>query len=140
MRGCTYVLLIRERLYLCPFKDIWFSLEIMKYFWFSISVVTEFSEKAICRSSRPAVLCKKGVLKNFVKFTGKHLCRSAFLNTVANLTPATLLKKILRHRFFLVNFTWYFNYPKYFFKRETLYTIWNGSKNSWKVFWMVLFL
>ena len=28
------------------------------------------------RSSRPEVFCKKGVLKNFPKFTGKHLCQS----------------------------------------------------------------
>ena len=28
------------------------------------------------RSSRPEVFIKKGVLKNFAKFTGKHLCRS----------------------------------------------------------------
>ena len=26
------------------------------------------------RSSRPEVVCKKGVLKNFAKFTGKHMC------------------------------------------------------------------
>ena len=26
------------------------------------------------RSSRPEVFCKKGVLKNLAKFTGKHLC------------------------------------------------------------------
>ena len=29
-------------------------------------------------SSRPYVFCKKGVLKNFIKFTGKHLCQSLF--------------------------------------------------------------
>ena len=44
------------------------------------------------RSSRP-VFCKKGVLKNFAKFSGKHLCHSLFLNKVACLRPATLLKK-----------------------------------------------
>ena len=26
------------------------------------------------RSSRPKVFCKKGVFRNFAKFTGKHLC------------------------------------------------------------------
>ena len=26
------------------------------------------------RGSRPEVFCKKGVLRNFAKFTGKHLC------------------------------------------------------------------
>ena len=31
------------------------------------------------RSSRPEVLCEKGVLRNFTKFTGKHLRQSLFL-------------------------------------------------------------
>ena len=34
----------------------------------------------ICRSSRPKVFRKKGVLRNFTKFTGKHLCQSLFFN------------------------------------------------------------
>ena len=38
---------------------------------------------------------KKGVLKNFSKFTGKHMCQSLFFNRVACLSPATLLKKSL---------------------------------------------
>ena len=29
--------------------------------------------------SRPEVFCKKGVPRNFTKFTGKHLCQSLFL-------------------------------------------------------------
>ena len=37
------------------------------------------------RSSRPEVFCKKGVLRNFVKLTGKHLCQSLFFNKVAGL-------------------------------------------------------
>ena len=32
------------------------------------------------RSSRPELFCKKGVLRNFAKFTGKHLCQSLFFN------------------------------------------------------------
>ena len=36
----------------------------------------------MARSSRPEVLCKKGVLRNFTKFTGKHLYRSLFFNKV----------------------------------------------------------
>ena len=31
----------------------------------------------------PEVFCKKGVLRNFAKFTGKHLCQSLFFNKVA---------------------------------------------------------
>ena len=56
------------------------------------------------RSSRPEVFYKKGVLRNFVNFTGKHLCQSLFFNKVAGLRPATLLKNRLWHRCFPVNF------------------------------------
>ena len=45
------------------------------------------------RSSRPEMFCKKGVLRNFAKFTGKHLCQSLFLNKVVGLRPV-LLKKL----------------------------------------------
>ena len=34
------------------------------------------------RSSLPEVFCKKGILRNFTKFTGKHLCQSIFFNKV----------------------------------------------------------
>ena len=47
---------------------------------------------------------RKGVLRNFAKFTGKHLCQSLFFNKVAGLRPVALLKKRLWHRCFLVNF------------------------------------
>ena len=40
------------------------------------------------RSSRPEVFCKKDVLRNFAKFTGKHLCQSLFYIKVASLRPA----------------------------------------------------
>ena len=35
------------------------------------------------RSSRPEVFCKKGVLRNFTKSTGKHPRQSLFFNEVA---------------------------------------------------------
>ena len=35
------------------------------------------------RSSRPEVICKKGVLRNFAEFIGKHLCQSLFFNKIA---------------------------------------------------------
>ena len=48
---------------------------------------------------------KMDVLKNFGKFTGKHMCqRPLFYSKVAVLRPATLLKKRLWHRCFPVNF------------------------------------
>ena len=47
---------------------------------------------------------KKGVLKNFAKFTGKQLCQSLFFNKVAGLRPPTLFKKRLWHWWFLDTF------------------------------------
>ena len=34
----------------------------------------------IWQKQPPKVFCKKDVLKNFAKFTGKHLCQSLFFN------------------------------------------------------------
>ena len=62
-------------------------------------------------SSRPDVFCKKGVLRNFTKFTGKQLCQSLFFNKVAGLRPATLLKKRLWHSCFPVNFVKFLRTP-----------------------------
>ena len=63
------------------------------------------------KSSRPEVFCQKSILRNFVKFTGKHLCQSLFFNKVAALRPATLLKKRLRHRCFPLNFVKFLRTP-----------------------------
>ena len=52
------------------------------------------------RSSRPEVFCKKGVLRNFTKFTGKHLYQRLFFNKVAGLRRTTSLKKSLWHKVF----------------------------------------
>ena len=52
-----------------------------------------FYRNTLYRSSRPEVFCKKVVLRNFTKFTGKHLGRGLFFNKVAGLRPAALLKK-----------------------------------------------
>ena len=41
----------------------------------------------------PEVFYKKSVLRNFTKFTEKHLCQSLLFNKVVGLRPATLLKK-----------------------------------------------
>ena len=66
----------------------------------------------------PEVLCKKGVLRNFTKFTGKNLCLSLFFNKVTDLRPATLSKKRLWHRRFPVNFVKFVRTP--FFYRTPL--------------------
>ena len=59
----------------------------------------------------PEVFYKKGVLKNFAKFTGKHLCQSLFFNKVAGIRTATLLKKRLWHKYFPVNFAKFLRAP-----------------------------
>ena len=64
------------------------------------------------RSSRPEVFCQKFVLRNFTKFTGKHMCQVLR----PGLRPATLLKKRLWHRCFTVNFVKFLRTP--FFKEH----------------------
>ena len=59
-------------------------------------------------SSRPDVFCKKGVLTNLAKFTGKHLCQSLFFSCRR---PATLLKKRPWHRRFPVNIAKFLTTP-----------------------------
>ena len=56
-------------------------------------------------SSRPEVFCKKGVLRNFLKFTGEHLCQSLFCcrpTTLAQVFSCELLQSFWEH-FFLQN-------------------------------------
>ena len=64
-----------------------------------------------CRSSRPEAFYKKGIFRNFAKFTGNHLCQSLFFNKVAGLRPVTLLKKRLWYMCFPVNFTKFLRTP-----------------------------
>ena len=68
------------------------------------------------RSSCPEVFCKKGALRNFTKFTGKHLCQSLFLNKVAGLQPATLSRKRVWDSGFPLNFEKYLR--THFFKEH----------------------
>ena len=88
------------------------------------SNITSFNfyllEQTNIRSSRPEMFCKKGVLKNFTKFTGKYLRWSLFLIKLQAVAvggrqvvagrllqaEATLLKKKL----------WYWCFPLSFAK------------------------
>ena len=56
------------------------------------------------RSSHQRCSMKKGILRNFTKLAGKHLCQSLFFNKVLCLRPASLLKKRIWHRCFPANF------------------------------------
>ena len=53
------------------------------------------------RCSCPEVVCKKGVLGNFTKITGKHLCQSLFLeaNYFQKQPPEVLWKKRSSEKF-----------------------------------------
>ena len=57
---------------------------------------------------------QKGVLRNFTKFTEKHLCQGLFFNKVAGMRPATLLNIRPWHSCFRVNFAKFLRTP--FFK------------------------
>ena len=69
------------------FKQVFSFLVWNIYFTFFLSVVDWTFYKSNCilllchvrvRSSRQEVFCKKGILWNFAKFTGLHLCYSLF--------------------------------------------------------------
>ena len=59
----------------------------------------------------PRGVLLKSVLRNFAKFTGKHLRQSFFFNKVAGLKPVALLKKRPWHRSFPVNFAKFLRTP-----------------------------
>ena len=67
------------------------------------------------RSSCSEMLCNKGVVKNYLKLTGKQLCRGLIFNKFVDLRPATFskerkwrrcfsVKERLRHKCFPMNF------------------------------------
>ena len=93
------------------------------YVKFTTNTYTTQSQLMACmsRSSHQRCSIEIGVLKNFTKFKGKHLRQSVFLNKVACLKPATLLKKRLWCRCFSSNFvkflrtTFYRTPPDYCF-------------------------
>ena len=63
------------------------------------------------KSSPPEVFFYKGILRNFAKFSGKHLCLGLSFDKIPGLRPATLLKERLWHRCFLVNFEKFLRTP-----------------------------
>ena len=57
------------------------------------SLLVGIMKRVKYRSSHQRCSVKKGVLRKFSKFTGKHLCQSHFLNKVTALRPEILFKK-----------------------------------------------
>ena len=62
------------------------------------------------RRSRPEVFCKKSVLINFAKFTGKHLFQKLFFDKVECLRPFPVnFAKFLRTSFIIEHVLWLFS-------------------------------
>ena len=67
--------------------------------WIIILVLSQSENQNILQrriygNSRSEVLCKKGVLENFSKLTGKHLRQSLFLTKVAGLRLFLIKKRL----------------------------------------------
>ena len=65
---------------------------------FDTFIRCKFKKASLFKSSRPEVFCRKSVLRNLAKFTGKYLYQSFFFNKVAGLVKFT--GKYLCQRFF----------------------------------------
>ena len=76
----------------------------------------------------------KSVLRNFTKFTEKHLCQNLFFNKVTGLRPAILLKKRLWHRCFPMNFAKFLRTP--FVTEHLWWLFWKFAiiHNWWRIF------
>ena len=89
------------------------------------------------RSSHQSCSVRKGVLRNFGKFTGKHLCQSLIFNKAADLGPATLSKRgsctdvflwILQH-FYREGYT-----VEFFFQGISWNTVSGSLHEAWNTF------
>ena len=56
-----------------------------------ILVFSNYIDGKIYEFPTPEAVCKKGVLENFTKFTGKHLCKSPLFNKVAGFIINTII-------------------------------------------------
>ena len=81
--------ILKKKVFIQLWK-IWFQIKLMDRMTFLLD-----------RSSHRRCSVKKGVLRNFAKFTGKHQCQGIFLSRP---WPATLIKNRLWHSCFRVNF------------------------------------
>ena len=77
---------------------------------FHRKIIYKFVWNYLVRSSRPDMFCKKGVLRNIAKLTGKHPCQSIFFNKVPGLckkeTIVQVFVQFLITRFFTELLQW----------------------------------
>ena len=101
----------------------------IKKLWKSLIIILSWF-----RSCLPELFCKyKSVLKNFTKFTGKHLCKVFLFKKVASLKPATLLKTRLWHRCFFCEF---YEISKNTFSYRTTPV---AASDDWLSAWLIRF-
>ena len=91
-RHCIFYLFCSRNL-LCMLKRM-VKIKFCVYIWW---------KKLKSRKQPPEMFNKKAVLKNFVIFTGKQLCRSLFFNKFSVPQVCNFIKKRLPHIFFPVN-------------------------------------
>ena len=74
---------------------------------YTLKVIQFFKKEPIgARSSRPDLFCKKGVLRNFTKFTGKHLCQSPYFN---NFIKIEFLAQVFSCQFYEISKNTFFH-------------------------------
>ena len=102
--------------------------------------MTEKNDLTYDRSSHRRYSVRKVVLRNFTKFTGKHLCQSLFFNKVAGLRPATLLKRRLWPEAcnFIEKKDWHSFFPMNFVK--FLRTLFFFTEHPWTTVSVLLFI
>ena len=87
-----------EKLILKTFTEKFKYFYLFKYFLYNAIKAQQFQKCPVTifsrlyfaieikeRSNHQDVFCKKGALRNFAKFAGKHLCQSLYFNKVAGL-------------------------------------------------------
>ena len=69
------------------FKQVLSFLSDMLYLYFgqNFTFLKFEASSWISRNSHPEVFCKKGILRNVAKFTGKHLCQRLLFNKVGEI-------------------------------------------------------
>ena len=63
---------------------------LLKWYYLKIRALHEIMKN---RNSHQKRYVRKGVLRNFVKFSGKRMCQSLFFNKVTSLRPCNIIKK-----------------------------------------------
>ena len=89
----------------------------IRFTWVCFILYIKKFEKILLRSSHSRCSVRTGVLRNFTKFTGKHLCQSFFLIKLQTSSLQLYFKKRLWHRCFPVNFVKFLRAP--FFLRTS---------------------